>query len=186
MYFRSVGESTAPRQLFVREMKSTLLVVLACFITYSCSLDENEADVHVVQQAQTSEYERGSKKLISVLVVSPPDAGHIVKMAAIGEALARRGHNVTLCSTEREGMADLPKRLAERTGMTFLSAGPDPQSVDEHLAYQKEIGGKSFLSGTVIRGANHFAETGAQIARHLSKYDTTLWDVVVVDGFIRT
>ena len=161
-------------------MKSTLLVVLACFITYSCSLDENEADVHVVE-AQTSEYERGSKKLISVLVVSPPDAGHIVKMAAIGEALARRGHNVTLCSTERGGMADLPKRLAERTGMTFLSAGPDPLSADENLEVHKGVSGKSFLSAESLRALNQFIDSGVQIARHLSKYDTTLWDVLVID-----
>ena len=160
-------------------MKYTVLVVLGCFISFSYSLNENEADVHVAQREESPEYERGSKKVISVLVVSPPEAGHVIKMAAIGEALVRRGHNVTLCSTEREGIADRPKRLAERTGMTFLSAGPDPLSADEHLEIHRELS-KSFPNGAVMRVMKQFADTGVQIARHLSKYDTIVWDVLVV------
>ncbi len=59
-----------------------------------------------------------SKEPISVLLVAANFPSHVTRIDALGEALVLRGHNVTLCSTEREG-DELPKQLANRTGMTF-------------------------------------------------------------------
>ncbi len=66
-----------------------------------------------------------------MLIVSPPGHGHFLKAAAVGGALARRGHNVTVCTTERDDF-DREKFAAE-AGMHFISAGRDPYTYSEFL-----------------------------------------------------
>ena len=67
---------------------------------------------------------KDNQRPMSVLLVAFSDHSHITQMSSIGGALVRRGHNVTLCTTEREG-SDFPNQVTKQLGMTFLSAGPD-------------------------------------------------------------
>jgi len=60
-----------------------------------------------VLSAGTNETSIAEKEHYSVLMVSMPYAGHLLPMTALGEELARRGHNVTLYSAMMEG-SDLP------------------------------------------------------------------------------
>ena len=59
---------------------------------------------------------------LSILIVAFAAAGHVTPAANLGEELVRRGHKVTLCTTDTEGTS-LPKEKAEAAGMTYLSAG---------------------------------------------------------------
>ncbi len=105
-------------------------------------------------------------------------------MHYIGEALELRGHNVTLCTTEREG-DELPKQLANRTRMTFLSAGPDlQQDVLEECSSNQN---KSMFQVGFEMLSKH-AETARRIAKKLrsdSSYPSS-WDIMVVDAMLTT
>ena len=59
---------------------------------------------------------------LSILIIAFPAAGSVTPAANLGEELVRRGHKVTLCTTDTEGTS-LPKEKADAAGMTYLSAG---------------------------------------------------------------
>ncbi len=61
---------------------------------------------------------------LHVLLISSYFVGHQGPLIAVGEELVRRGHNVTLFTTEVKGSNVVPQ-LVERAGITFLSAGPE-------------------------------------------------------------
>ncbi len=64
-------------------------------------------------------------------------------MISIGEELVRRGHNVTLFTTEVKGSNVVPQ-LVERVGVTFLSAGPEHRTREVH-ASSTAVGHASYL-----------------------------------------
>eukprot|EP00731_Ephydatia_muelleri_P008448 Em0004g786a len=67
-----------------------------------------------------SSFAHGGRHL-SVLVMSTPAAGHIAMPIALGQELARRGHNVTLFTAQLVGY-DYPRLKAEGAGLGY--AGP--------------------------------------------------------------
>ena len=126
-----------------------------------------------------------NSQTLSVLVVTTPDAGHALKIAAIGEALVTRGHSVTLCSTEREG-SDVVRKTAARIGLNFLSAGPDHLSQKDFLELHRRMHDAGALRGALAESVNYFKAATEQFAKYL---DTQLslveqFDVVVVDQMI--
>ncbi len=122
-----------------------------------------------------------SHKLLSILLVPRVDPGHLIPMSTLGEALVRRGHNVTLCTTEREG-DDLPQQLAERTGMTWLSAGPDnlPMVSIRRQSYARRQGMHVLATG--LKTTHDNAVNGRRIFDALmSNYSATSWNIVIAD-----
>ena len=68
------------------------------------------------------------RRSLSILVlIDVPATGHIAAPVALSAKLARRGHNVTLCSTSVEGRADVADDVAEnvakKAGINFLNTG---------------------------------------------------------------
>ncbi len=117
---------------------------------------------------------------ISVLLVAHIDPGHVLSMSAIGEALVLRGHNVTLCTTEREG-TDLPRQLAKKLGMTFLSAGPDIlPTVQENFDTQFEDQFKFAPSSTTRKMVTEIVRPVASKLLSDPSY-ASAWDIVVAD-----
>lgn len=117
-------------------------------------------------------------KHLSVLVITPADLGHLIKIAAIGEALGRRGHNVTLLTTDRQGFDQ--RELAKRTGMNYVSAGQDAHSLDEYVQVQKVIDDSYNYLAFTSAVANYFSMAAKQIFGHLRTLEEQ-WDVVIVD-----
>ena len=68
------------------------------------------------------------KKPMSILLVAVNAVSRIMRISALGDALVRKGHNVTLCVSEG---ADLTKQVTERVGMSLLIAAPNLAT--EHL-----------------------------------------------------
>jgi len=122
-------------------------------------------------------------KNLSILLVTAPSPGHLIKMAALGEELVTRGHNVTLSTTDREG-SHLPQKLADDYGMSFVSAGPDDLNSENFIKHQKAVHDKTVYGSVLISArviypgwANHTAETLDNIV-HKN------WDVVVVEQYM--
>ena len=125
-----------------------------------------------------------NSKILSVLLVTPPAPGHFIKMVAIGEALVTRGHNVTLCSTEREGSGMVRKTVA-RIGMNFLSAGQDPFSQEEYLEQHRRMHKAGLVDGTLTETIKHFTAVTQQFAEYFHAASVVeQFDVVVVDRII--
>lgn len=118
-------------------MRVSVFLVFVC-VGFSFAI-QNDVDGKV---SDTADYrDRRKTTGISVLLVTTPDAGHLIKAAAIGEALVLRGHNVTLCCAERNG-SDLVGKIVSKTGMNFLSAGIDHMSQKDYLEFQISVHAK--------------------------------------------
>ncbi len=117
---------------------------------------------------------------ISVLLVAHTDTSHVMMMSAIGEALVLRGHNVTLCTTEREG-TDLPRQLAKRLGMAFLSAGLDFLPTVQHKYDDALTDHHKFIPRSPIK--DKVLENRRKIATKLLSDPSYAsdWDILVAD-----
>ena len=91
---------------------------------------------HEAEQVEQAHGGDSGPRRLSVLLLTFAFPGHLVPMAALGEELARRGHNVTLYSTMMEG-SDLPERVAKRSGITYWNAGRDMMTVAGYDEIQK-------------------------------------------------
>ncbi len=113
----------------------------------------------------------------------------IIILSALGEALVHRGHNVTLCTTEREG-SDLPKQLAKKTGMNFLSAGPDPlptvKDYLEHFAAQRDVWNGHIFNGALFTSIWYIPGCASRIAKKLTSNPlyAAAWDIIIADDML--
>ncbi len=126
---------------------------------------------------------QGDGEPMSVLLVPRSGSSHLIQMFALGDALARRGHNVTLCSTVREGN-DLPQRLSKATGVTLLSAGPDPlQTVRDYLDFHAKVQSRSVFHSmrTVVLPQTH--DCARRLGNKLTSNSSyaSMWDIIVAD-----
>ena len=126
----------------------------------------------------------GKTSRISVLLIPQPDPTHVFQMSAIGEALVRRGHNVTLCTTEIVGN-DLVQRVTAQTGMSFLSAGPDPAfpTKEDYVDHYTAVQDMSPYHSAVDIILYQLAEGARSIVNKLTSdpsFDTS-WDIVIAD-----
>ncbi len=132
-----------------------------------------------VSAADASDDNQGWKvKPLSILVVSTTDPGHLISMAALGGALARRGHNVSLCTTERERF-DRGEFVA-KAGMHYISAGRDLYySEEEVLKFHSPTLHTGIVSTAreLVRQFSQFAELFHKRLSGLGNW----WDVVIVD-----
>ena len=76
------------------------------------------------------------RRPLSVLLITPPFAGHLLPCLALGEALAKRGHNVTLVSAP----TDFIRKEIGKYGITLWSIGEGFISPDKYrqLFYSME------------------------------------------------
>ena len=117
---------------------------------------------------------------LSVLITTPPLAGHAYRMLALGEELVRRGHNVTFCTALN--WVNLDKKAIGR-GMTFLSAGEFP--VEEK--YLKQIANETVRSNIFLSIPTmlHVFELSIKTTvEYLQQLDLRQWDIIVVDVFL--
>ena len=90
------------------------LVIFAITVAVACVVDAvDNLDSSVLS----------SDRRLSVLLATLPLAGHSYPMLALGEELARRGHNVTFCTARN--WQNLSKKATDK-GMNFLDAGNFP------------------------------------------------------------
>ena len=69
-----------------------------------------------------SEERETTTRPLSVLLVVPPFAGHLMPFTALGEELVGRGHNVTV-ATSLVRDSDLVTRTVEKSGFHLWSIG---------------------------------------------------------------
>ncbi len=117
---------------------------------------------------------------ISVLLVAFTDTSHVLQISALGEALVLRGHNVTLCATEREGH-NLPRQLAKKLGMAYLSAGPDMLETVQDKFDDTYVDHYKVIPYTVSR--KRFAVYPKTVTTKLLSDPSyaSAWDIVVAD-----
>ena len=114
-----------------------------------------------------------SDRRLSVLLATPPMAGHSYPMLALGEELARRGHNVTFCTARN--WQNLSKKATDK-GMNFLDAGNFP--FDEETMRQM-VNSVSILGfPDVMSKMRLILKT---IAEFLQNTDLGQWDIIVVN-----
>ena len=137
----------------------------------------------VVDSNLTSSATLNSRQPLSVLVASPSAQGHALRVLALGESLAQRGHNVTFCTTLNWERLD---RKAMDRGMRFLSAGE--VAVNETVfrdVYREMARATSSSSANPFTAVKLVSESIGYlihpVADYLAKVDLTQWDVIIID-----
>ena len=128
--------------------------------------------------------DNGEKKerRLSVLMLSPPFAGHFSPLVALGEELVRRGHNVTICTAvdKHEQWPDRLKKNAERAGMSFVSTSNGAgELVSLQMRGLKEFG-LSFIKGVI----KTVTEVTQEIAQTVDSSAIKDWDVIIANDFL--
>ncbi len=118
---------------------------------------------------------RGTGRRLSVLLISLPDAGLFFKLAAVGSALVLRGHNVSLCTTEKDTY-DI-KEIVTHSGMNFISAGPAQHSTEEYVKQFMSLANHPFKTGITIK--HYYANISQQILVHLNTLEKD-WDIIII------
>ena len=126
---------------------------------------------------------QNDRKKLDVLLVTAPSPGHLIKMAALGEELVARGHKVTLSTTEREG-SELPQKLADDYGMSFLSAGPDDLNSETFIEYQKLQHDRSVFGSVLTSARVIYPGWANHTAKVLDSCLPKNWNVVVVEQYM--
>ena len=127
---------------------------------------------------------------LSILIIAFPAAGHVTPAANLGEELVRRGHKVTLCTTDTEGTS-LPKEKADAAGMTYLSAGNSSFTVAQ-FQNMIEISGLENKSVSSIYTAvregtkvlSWIPDTCNAIGKALDHENLTDYDIVVSTEYV--
>ena len=136
---------------------------------------------HQAEQVEQAHGGDSGPRRLSILLLTFPFPGHLIPMAALGEELARRGHNVTLYSTMMEG-SDLPERVAKRSGITYWNTGHDLMTVAEYDESAIEWANYSVVMQAVKVGLRihaHYCEHG--FVKTLDSPLIQSWDIVVID-----
>ena len=126
----------------------------------------------------TSNDPSSSDRRLSVLIVTSPLAGHAYPLLALGEELARRGHNVTFCTARN--WINLEKKATDR-GMNFLSAG------DFHFDEMALKEAMDVLNVTIIKLLSKMdtfrliIESTVEFLQH--SVDLRQWDIIAVTVF---
>ena len=125
---------------------------------------------------------------LSILIIAFPAAGHVTPAANLGEELVRRGHKVTLCTTDTEGTS-LPKEKADAAGMTYLSAGNSSFTLAQ---FQRAIQTSELENQSVstAAGAGHtkimswFPDIANAIGKALDHVNLTDYNIIISTEFL--
>ena len=130
-------------------------------------------------------------KPLSVVITSFPSAGHVTPAANLGEELVRRGHAVTLCTTEAEGSSDLARKKAEAAGMTFLSAGNSSVSISQMQDVFEKQGVENKSTADVyamfregMKALNWVPDISNAIGKVLDNENFSSYDIMISTEFL--
>ena len=141
---------------------------------------------HVPPRLDTTEVSPGIEALqlklrpLNILMVAAYFPGHLFPLMGLGETLVKRGHNVTLCSTVMRGSKILPK-LAERVGVTFVSAGYDKLSQQDYENMIREFAVNTINPELLTRYMGTIPTTNIQVRDQVELMGVSQYDVVIVD-----
>ncbi len=116
---------------------------------------------------------------LSVLLVGPPLTGHLIPLLRLGKELAVRGHNVSLCTTEVAGHKS-PLGIAEKHGVSFISAGQDPMKKEDLDGWTISARHVSTLRSIFI-AQSMLAQSHRAIVCFLDRPSYNQWDIAVFD-----
>ena len=131
-----------------------------------------------------------SRRPLTVLILSIPSSGHLAVPVALGEELARRGHNVTLASTAMDGVPNRPKMMAERAGLNYLNAGPSPGVARQlwfNSSFMLDIQRLPVWNALSIMrnfGVSIVVSDTVQMIELLETFPPEQWDIILADEFL--
>ena len=114
----------------------------------------------------------------SILLVSPPLAGHVLPLVRLGTELLNRGHNVYFCSSEVRGR-NVTWELCETHGIKFMSAGPDPSMSEFHERI--EAVPEMSSARTLFLAQSFIAYSQRVIVNFLDHPSYKRWDIAVFE-----
>ena len=129
--------------------------------------------------------ERANSKNLSILLAALSFTGHITPAVALGEELVRRGHQVTLCTTELEGK-DLAKSKAEEVGIKLISAGPAFLSYSEYREAVAIGDLRNFTGfyGIMKKALKYFPEESNRIGKAIDSLNVSEFDMIISTEFL--
>lgn len=117
---------------------------------------------------------------LNILMVAAYFPGHLFPLVSLGETLLKRGHNVTLCTTVMRGSKLLPK-LAERVGVSFVSAGDDNLSQQAYEDMIREFAVNRIDPGLFYRYMQTINPTNVQVKTQVEILGVTQYDLIISD-----
>ena len=161
----------------VASIHAYFLVFCCCCAVHFSAADSNHP------QNKNHEDNVALKKGLSVLLATGFFPGHLYPITALGEELAKRGHNVSLCATVMEG-SDLLPALPHSYGINFISAGPDNLTQAD---YDRVIKGGGFENAS-LSDVWKFLEISqwpsGKIRAKIDKIGIENFDIIVSDGSV--
>ena len=135
----------------------------------------------------TQNQNRTNSRTLSILLASLSLTGHITPAVALGEELVRRGHQVTLCTTELEGK-DLAKKKTDEAGIKLVSAGPAFMSYKEYIDVLA-IGDLKLRNFTgyfsiVKKALSFFPEESNRIGKTIDGLNLSKFDMIITTDLL--
>lgn len=121
----------------------------------------------------------GHKRGSSILLVSPPAAGHVLPLVRLGRELLNQGHRVYFCSTEVMGW-NFTWEVCESHGIKFISAGLDPLSRSE-FRQMTGVARKMSTVRTIFLAQSFMAHTQRVIINYLDHPSFKQWDITIFE-----
>jgi glucuronosyltransferase len=104
-------------------MRLVTVLTLCCVCSFAESQpDRHQAAVNHHPDRSSSSHDADPSRL-AVLLISVPLAGHVNPLLALGEELAGRGHNVTLCVTNDPKFTESIKSQVAKVGVNLIATG---------------------------------------------------------------
>ena len=116
----------------------------------------------------------------NILLVTVHLPGHAHSVLALGEELATRGHNVSICSMNGWGMKD----KAEYKGLNFVSAGQLGYNRSEWIILTEKVLYSNLLESFcgLMKMKSMLHVEG--IVEYIVNNDISQWDVIIVEPFL--
>ena len=117
---------------------------------------------------------------LSVLMTVSFFPGHLFVVMALGEELVKRGHNVTLVTTEMKGSRLLPG-LPESVGIHFVSAGYSSLTKQTYEQRMKQLGDLSMDLHTFYEYFDEITSPIIQIGKKVDEIGSEKFDMIVAE-----
>ena len=148
-----------------------LLHLISLFIPLSFALDAAQEGLGMTDLAVQS-------RSLSVLLVTVPFAGHLLPCLALGEELAKRGHNVTLVSAP----TDFIRKEIGKYGITFWSIGEGFISADDHRELFKDMLGQGVDDDLVAASMKVSIDFQKRVQKTIHNKAITSFDIIIGDN----
>ena len=150
---------------------------VSCFLTALCVFLVSGAGDEVMAAVNESV---SSQRPLSVLTIVNLFPSHLFGVIALGEELVKRGHNVTLVTTEMKGSRLLPE-LPESVGIQFVSAGYSSLTQQGYEQRMKQIGEYDMGLGTLYDFITETTSPLVQIGKMVDKIGAENFDIIIAE-----